>query len=298
MLFKELLEKYASEVESALDELFINVKQNQRHEQDLLLIIINASYTGFWDFPNKKYAPYSFGPGGWINNADLNQQEFFIFYSHYIELKSRNDYFIDYNENKEKRAMFEFLLQLELMIYLKFWESELMLKRLYQLSVLAQGKNYDWHFALNDRDTPQKMIRKKIRDSIMDTCPKYYQLLKTIYQSQIRNAAAHTQYYIVGQHLGFLNSNPPDAPFTQIDFTIWEEKFHKLFLLYQGISKRMYYLSLEYIEKQKGKHYGLQINIPNISSSSDMSFIKHVNVGRTDWMWYTTWSKYYRDHVQ
>lgn len=297
MLFKETLDQYYPEVESALDELFTNVKSNQKHEQDLLLVIINASYLGYLDFSNKKYVPYGFGPGGWHNNADINQQEFFISYSNYIESQSRKDYFKDYDENKEKQATFEFMLQLELMIYLKFWESELMLKKLYQLSTLAQGKDYDWHFTVSDDDSPQLIIREKIRDSIIEKCPKYYSLLKTIYQSQIRNAAAHSKYYIVGQKLGFLNYNLPNAPFDQFDFTVWEEKFHKLFLLYQGVSKRMFYLRSEYIQKQEGKHFGLQINIPNISSSSDMSFIKYVNVGRPDWMWYTTWSKYYRDWV-
>jgi hypothetical protein len=46
-------------------------------------------------------------------------------------------------------------LQVELMVYLKFWESDVILRKLYQLSNLAQAKNYDWHYRLEKDDSRQ-----------------------------------------------------------------------------------------------------------------------------------------------
>jgi hypothetical protein len=294
MLFKEILERFQPEVDLALDELFNAVKSNQTHEQDLLLVNINASYQDYLDKPTTHLSPFVYGPGGWIAFADRTQLDFFASYSMMVRDISREEYFQDYSTNITKQGEYEFLLQMELMIYLKFWESEPTLRRLYQLSTLAQGKNYDWYFKLGKRE---RLIRKKIRDRIQIQCPKYYHLLKDIYLSQIRNAAAHTQFYLIrpNTRLGFTNYKEKVAPLTQIEFYEWGIRFHKLVLLYNGLLERLNNSYLEYIDEQKDKHYGLQIRIPKISLASDMSFIKYVDIGRKDWMWYVIWSKYHNE---
>lgn len=236
MLFSEKLASLRPEVDLAVEELFNTIKRTQTHDQDLLLIEIN----GFFDqrLENTKISPYVFGPGGWIYSSDLTQYRFFDKYRKEIENTPRKNWFSDFSTNTNKQLLYDFTLQIELMVYLKFWESDVMLRKLYQLSNLAQGKIYDWYFSINKDDSRHILIREVIRDPIKNICPKYFKLLKDIYLSQIRNAAAHSQFYVEQGKLGFNNYDPNDfAPLSQIDFEDWEDRFHKLVLMYNALIK-------------------------------------------------------------
>ncbi len=291
MLFWETLLRLKPEIDKTLDELFDVVKSNQQNEQDLLLIIINGFYEKSLE-KNGKLSPFVFGTGGWSYYADSDQYFFYDSYRGTINETPRDKYFKDYDENDKKQAEYRFLLHIELMVYLKFWESEQTLKRLYQLSRLAQNKSYDWQFLLTKDDSRHELIREKIRDGIKNVCPKYYKLLKDIYLSQIRNAAAHSQFYILYQSLGFTNYNPKNAPLTQEKFIDWEDRFHKLILLQDGILKRLNVNHKEYVDKQVDKEFGLEIRATFKGHTRKNTFLKYVTTGsRPDWMWYDNWKK-------
>lgn len=166
------------------------------------------------------------------------------------------------------------------MVFLKLWESDVILRKLYQLSRLAQGKNYDWYFTIKKDDSRHTIIRELIRDPIKTICPKYYKLLKDIYLSQIRNTAAHSQFYIVGKKLGFNNYDPADlAPLTQITFDEWEDRFHNLVLLYNALIRCSQKTYTEYVTEQQDKHFGLQIRITKKDASVKHDWIKYVDTG-------------------
>jgi hypothetical protein len=291
MLFKDTLNNLKPEVDTAVTELFNAVQSNQTHEQDLLLTHINGSYEESLKEYKEKLSPFVFGPGGWIYNADETQYRFYDAYRHTIEEIPRDVYFEDFDSNLKKQFDYDFLLQIELMVFLKFWESEPMLKRLYQLSNLAQGKNYDWYFNMASSGKPHKIIRTLVRDPIKDICPKYYKLLKDIYLSQIRNAAAHSQFYILHKKIGFCNYNKKHSPLTQIDFSDWEQRFHKLILLYNAILYHLNETHKEYVARQVDKEFGLEVRL----TATKSSWIKWVEAGRVDWMWYDTWKKHYKN---
>jgi len=295
MLFKETLDRLRPEVETALDEIFQAVLSKQTHEQDLLLIEINGFYEKDYDTPDVKISPFLFGPGDWGYETDHTQYRFFDFYRRTIISELREDYFKDYDTNKEKQDLYDITLQMELMVYLKFWESDRMLKKLYHLSNLALGKNYDWQFEIVKDDSRNLLIRKSIRDPIKDICPKYYQLLKDIYLSQIRNAVAHSDFYITKTRLGFSNVDPTNhAPLGQIDFKTWEERFHKQILFYNGLIGRFQYFHSQYQKQQEDKEFGLEIRLTKNDGSERKDWIKFVHINRPDWMWYNNWQKYYK----
>lgn len=301
MLFRETLDDLSSEVEEAVDELFQAVKRNQSHEQDLLLVELN----GFHDknIQEVKYSsnlsPFDFGPGGWRYLSDFTQYRFYDFYRRKVISTSRLAYFSDYYQNKHKQNVYDITLQMELMVYLKFWESDVVLTKLYHLSNLAQGKNFDWFFSISKDDSRQILIRTLIRDSIKNICPKYYKLIKDVYLSQIRNAAAHSQFYIAQDMLGFNNYNPSDhAPLSQITFKQWEDRFHKLVLFYSSLIKWSNVTQKEYVSRQSGKHFGLDVRITERDGPEKHKWIKYVDTGgRVDWMWYDNWNKYYKDAI-
>jgi hypothetical protein len=301
MLFKETLTNLTLEVEVALDELFQAAKSNQTHEQDLLLVEINGFYDKKLDSKksNLNLSPFGFGPGGWLYFTNYTQYRFYDIYRREISELPRLEYFTDFKIDQRKQAVYDFTLQLELMVYLKFWESDVILRKLYQLSNLAQGKNYDWYFSITKDDTRHKLIRELIRDPIKDICPKFYKLLKDIYLSQIRNAAAHSQFYIEQGKLGFNNYDPSDhAPLSQITFQEWEDRFHKLVLMYNSLIRCSQKSHAEYIAEQTDKHYGLQVRITKNDGSIKKDWIKYVDSGgRIDWMWYKIWDSHYRDSV-
>lgn len=301
MLFRETLDKLSPEIDAALDELFDTIKKSQTHEQDLLLVEINGFFDEKLEEPGVKkrfnLSPFVFGPQGWVYYADHTQYRFYDYYRRQIVNEPRKDFFKDYDSSLEKQAFYDITLQMELMVYLKFWESDRTLKRMYQLSNLAQGKNYDWYFAISQDDSRHTIIRGLVRDPIKNICPKYYKVLKDIYLSQIRNATAHSDYYITGRKLGFCNHDPNNhAPLTQIDFDEWEDRFHKLILLYNGLIGRFEKYHQEYIQQQEGKEYGLQIRLTERNGNEKHGWVKYfVDPHKADWMWYETWKKHYKN---
>jgi hypothetical protein len=121
-------------------------------------------------------------------------------------------------------------------------------------------------------------------------------LLKDIYHPQIRNAVAHSEFYIVGTTLGFNNYDvAKHHPLTQISFELWEERFHRLILLYNGLIKRFNASLKEYILQQDDKEFGLQIRLTNPDETTETRFIKYVDVNRPDWMWYNHWKKNHKN---
>ncbi len=297
MIFEETILKHNPFVISAVDELFSQAKANQTHENDLLLVVINGFHLG--DNINPEYSPFVFGTGGWEYQADHTQYRFFDRYRTYWVKETRDGFFLDFKTNAEKKLNADISLQIELMIYLKFWESDRILKILYELSLLASGQNYDWYFKIPKVTARHNLIRLKIRDQVKDTCPIYYQLIKDIYKSQIRNAAAHSQYYIIGDTLGFTNhsSNPNEfAPLTQIKFEVWEEKFHKLILFYNQLIGKLQQTQKEFIKEQEGKEFGKQIRLTSKEGSYTTKWIKYFQSSplRKEWMLYETWVKYHK----
>lgn len=295
MLFLETIKKYEIEVETAVNELFTAVQNNQTHEQDLLLVDINGFYQPV-SIGHSKYSPFMFGPQGWEYYTDRAQYDFFDNYRRLIFESPKKEFFTNFHNDKEKQSLFSFTTQIELMIFLKFWESNRTIKKLYQLTNLAKGNNYNWHFEISKDDSMHEIIRLKIRDPLKTICPNFYKLIKDIYLSQIRNATAHSDFYIIDDTIGFNNYNPKNhAPLTQIKFAEWENRIVKLILLFNKLIKHFNDARRGYIGQQIDKEFGLQIRMTESDGTETYRFIKYHEIpGRQDWITYEQWKAQYK----
>ena len=71
----------------------------------------------------------------------------------------------------------------------------------------------------------------------------------------------------------------------EIDFVEWEDKFHKLILLYEGVLNRFQKHHSQYIAKQEGKEFGLDIRMTEKNGSTVNNWIKYETVNQAGWVW-------------
>ena len=267
MIFTETLRKCEKEVSDAVNELFETAFKNQKIDTDLLLIIIHGYYDKkHLEFHKReKLSPYVFGPEH-IGHSLYAFYEFFHFYRAAPISKKK---FLKVMQNKDKKEEMEYqerlALHLELMIYLKFWESDLLLRQLFNLTNLATAKYYDWDSILSYTRRP--FIRNHIQAPIKDICPKFFQLIEDTYSTQIRNAIAHSKYYFLGRNLQLANKDDQEYYiYANIPFDDWEVRFHKTILFYNFIIGNIQKYDKLYQDEVKDKHFGLSLSTPRLNN--------------------------------
>lgn len=174
-------------------------------------------------------------------------------------------------------------LNLELLIYLKFWESDLLLRQLFNLTNLASGKYYDWDFILEY--SRRKLIRNQIQNPLKDICPKAYKLIDETYSSQIRNAIAHSKYYFMGRNIQLANKEENEHyELHNIPFDDWEIRFHKTLLFYNFIIGNLQKYDKLYQAEVSDKHFGLPLSTPRLTN---------LGLRKTQWAKYDdTWNRW------
>ncbi len=260
MLFRDILIKKNHDLEPEFDKLFNDILNNQSHEGDLLLVQVNGFYypgAKYWDnIPNKD--PYMIGMGS-EGHSDRCHYNFIDLY------RSASIYKLTYPEYLNEVAFSEermeeikkleqkesWSIQLEMLIYLKIWEADLFIKKLYQTTLISQGLAYDWHFKIaeSNRDNNatgkrEDIIRNKIRDILMGKYPLIYSAIKNAYKTQIRNSIAHSRYFHSGRHIHLNNylKNDPASQLEVISFDNWIDIFHDTMAIYNqliGFSNRI-----------------------------------------------------------
>jgi hypothetical protein len=151
----------------------------------------------------------------------------------------------------------ETTIQLEMLIYLKFWEADMIIKKLYQFVRILQGQDYDWYFKIdnssrgnvNSTGKRQDIIRSKIREPLKNISPILYNIIKETYKTQIRNSIAHSNYSFLNRVIGLNNyiEKDPASQLKRISFDEWINIFHNTLVLHN-----------EYINMNNtiNKHYG------------------------------------------
>jgi len=294
MLFLETLNQYQAEVSKAISDLFESAFKNQTHPQDLLLLMENGFIVNRDIQPIKgvKLSPYVVGPDseGW---SARTQYEFYHSYRQNV-----NEHRAEFIQEASKMGSMENKVEyssmhIELMIYIKFWEAEKILKTLYQLSRLSRGLDYDWEFKVDQyKDGRQGLIRDEIRDSVKAVIPTFYNLVKDIYMSQVRNAIAHSQFAFIGRNLN-LNNKHLSKFYTlrNLTFEEWEVIIHKVILFYNELiyQEQVYYKI--YSDKSLPMHYGLPLRTPKSKETLIHPFYKYVQE-EDRWSWYANLSKH------
>jgi hypothetical protein len=234
MIFRDLILELKDNVGAAVEELFSTAAKNQSHPQDVLLVDQHGFFND--DLAGPTSDKYFIGPDQ-IGFSEATFYEFIDWYrrSHIFDL---NGFKEQVKEDKDTAMQEKLTIQLEQGIYLRFWEADSILKQYHQLASLAIGQPYDWHLKIpsNPREgSRQELIRKEIRNRVQSICPGFYRMVKDNYIPQVRNAIAHSQFYIMGDMIRFLNySLDPAAhsPLAGYSFDEWYRMFHTTLLMH------------------------------------------------------------------
>ena len=288
MIFNDLIQELNEDVRNAVDELFNAAWTNQSHPQDLLLVDQHGYFCNV--LASVPENPYVIGPG----EIGFGEDTFYKFVDWYR--KSHVCDKIKFEEQIQKDEKLqnqeELVVQLEQSIYLRFWEASSLLKKYCQLSALACGKPYDWHLNIpvdsRQRGSKSEFIRKKIRNQIKDICPRFYELVKSNYISQIRNAIAHSQFYIIVRGMDFLNySKDPaaHAPCKGLTFDQWYRMFHTTLLLHNETIRAFSEYREHYKRKtlKDGNRISILITAPDSPAQYENLGILH---HRDEWIWH------------
>jgi hypothetical protein len=275
MLFKDKLNFNAQKLQQEFSLLLDTLFKVQSHNGDLLLTYENGFYNPEvheWGNLEEKFSPYVIGLSQEGHSANLHYDFIHKYRTNAIVPFTHVEYLknIEWSEEKQKDidTLIEYesyTIQLEMLIYLKIWESDTFIKRFYQIAKLINGEPYDWHFRIQEsnRDKSatgkrEEIIRKKIRDTFQNQFPNIYEAFKLSYKTQIRNSIAHSKYSFLGRniHLNNYVKEDPYAPLHGLTFDEWVDIFHSTMIIYSE------YIGLfEEVNKVYGKNAKLHNNI-------------------------------------
>ncbi len=256
MLFEDILIAQEPPIKADFCRLVDTALKNQQHPGDMLLWYNNGTYDkDVLNFkhpdPKQTYSPYVIGQHE-VGHSEHTHYRFIHQYRTAYLNKSHANYIKEleypggvYNEDHSKKVdslteYEETTINLEMLVYLKFWESDSIIKKLYELVLLAHGESYDWHFkfpkTLKDKSSDEKreqVIREKIRDRLGDF-PDVKRAIQESYRPQIRNAIAHSRYAMQGRSIQLHNYfvNDPYSDIKVLTFDQWADRFHKTMILY------------------------------------------------------------------
>ena len=278
MIFIEKINERGVILHSAFDKLFDLVIKNQVHPGDLLLVnengFYNPEFTKNNNFGNE-ILPYTIGP----NNEMYSEQTHFDFIDSYRKTYecqfTYNEYLNKIKWNPEESDNIDKLIfqeglsiQLEMLIYLKIWESDLFIKRLYQLVRLSSGIEYDWEFKISESNREKnctgirnEIIRKKIRDKLKLTIPDLYYSIKKAYKTQVRNSIAHSNYSILDRNILLNNYIEGDVIniLISLNFDEWIEIFHETMILYNEYVGFLNKVNSYYVELAKSNNNKIEV---------------------------------------
>lgn len=284
MIFKDLLDQHTRIIRPLFDTLHHLAGENQSHGGDLLLVHQNASYREevlTWDNIPERLSPYTIGTGETGHSALTHHSFIGEYLSKELSSITLQEYLTKFND-KSSRGKIEVLekdesytIQSEMLIYLKIWESDTVIKEFYQITRLVLAEPFDWHFKVSTyaRDntatgTRESILRLMIRDRLKELIPGLYDLLKEIYIPQLRNAIAHSQYFIYGRSISLTNydANNPFSQIKSIKFDEWIRIFHKSLVLYTELTRILNQVHVNYslmAEREGSCQIRVSKEIPN-----------------------------------
>lgn len=179
-------------IQNLFQQVFEEAMKNNSGRNELLLVSLNFGYmsdsvslildnlnNSGANYSKQKRLIYDDAHRGWVWDT------FQKFISQYISNSNHND-----SIAPEKQ---EFLIQIEMLIYLKFWESDYILNYLHRFSEILKGNGYHWEEKL----TGYKR-NEKINDIIQNfSANGLKNILAETYKENIRNSIAHSQYSFI-----------------------------------------------------------------------------------------------------
>lgn len=285
MIFKDILNQKTEALSPEFDKLLKLAFKNQTHFADLLLIHINGFYNPeVLLFGPEKLNPHVIGPN--YEGASEHAHYSFIhkYRIGYIHQMSHTEYVKQFvmdewneeisNRNNEIIEAEETSIQLEMLIYLKFWEADMIIKKFYQFVRLLNKQHYDWHFKISEssRDKNctgkrQDIIRVLIRDKLSKHSPYISELIKDTYKTQIRNSIAHSNYSFQGRYIhpnNYIKGNP-HSQLKSLSFDDWIHTFHNTIVLYNEYIHMNNLINEHYAEMANKNNNELEIQVTETS---------------------------------
>jgi hypothetical protein len=249
MLFKDILNQFDNELKPAMEELFQKALESQKHQGNLLLMYLNGWYDKTILEINERnglnVSPYQIGIG-YIGLSDQTHYKFIDEYRKNNISEINSDKYLEYLNKGEKDEFFfktekdEFSFNIETLIYLKIWENDLFLKTWYQFSKIINGEDYEWDFILKDFGngdglmTRPNLIREVLKKVIGNYSPIFKKHAENGYIQQVRNAIAHSNYYLFGRQITLTNFKVGDENnfIEKLTFEEWSKMFHSSIMLH------------------------------------------------------------------
>ncbi len=297
MLFVDIHGKYLADSAAAIRELFITASKNQRHSGDLLLVILEGHYK-----PNKfnfaKLSANAATHGMKLLEYDIEDNDVI-----WPEVETNNvikiiadgynctsSEFIaetqNINDTKDGEKINQYwkhvytVVGLEFLIYLKVWEMDSYIRKLFQISELAIGNGYDWYLETANKTkidpTLHKIAKNELRDRLIKNlktanCNQLALLIEDSFSGNLRNAIAHSQYYLINQNIDLVKYNE----YVTVD--AWLNKLYPLTLaIYKTFIDEVYNTTLPQYVNHADKHMhkvpvmlgdGIIVNLKNRSQS-------------------------------
>lgn len=302
MIFLNLFERYTKVLHKEFQNIFDLCLKNQSHPGNLLLWFLNGFYSEIVannpSQSGEKLNPYCFDPN-WEGYSEQTHYEFIDYYRKTQTYKTKTsfqEHLTNISNTEKKNINLEFVenitIQIEILIYLKFWESDLIIKKLYELTRIINGVDYDWHFKIaeSNRDNKatgkrQDIIRKLIRNKIKAQSPLLSNWITQSYKTQIRNSIAHSNYSILGRNIQLNNyiENDPASRTYNISFDDWYRMFHKILVLHNELIWLKNHVFEHYAKKYLQGEI-IEIQITEIEEKKRYSQLEYrSNV--PDWVW-------------
>lgn len=280
MIFKDIFNKKSKIIHAELNKLMVLAFKNQHHKGDLLLLHINGHFREDLlteEENEQKLNPHVVGPGSSGHSEYTHYQFINKYRATNISEYTYKDYLSEIKWSPDKRQRIEDLsekeihsIQLEMLIYLKFWEADLIIKKLYQLVRLIHGEPYDWYFKVQEssRDTEstgarQDIIRLKIREKLRKHSPVLYNVIKDTYKTQIRNSIAHSNYYFLNReiHLNNFIKEDKHSQLHSVSFDNWISIIHNTLVLYNEFINMNNVINQFYSEEAKKRDGCIPIQV-------------------------------------
>lgn len=257
MLRQESVERYDNEVRIAIDELWDAAFKNQKNENDLALILANGSMNNFPEETLKRLKITNYQIGH--DFVHFRYNTFFDFFMQYKGLRDEDEYQLIHDKQLHNETM----TQMQLLAYMKFWETDLILKRLYNLARLSQGKDFMWNVSQKELNERRTLVKDEIQNPVKDLCPHFFDFIESVYSRQLRNAIAHSQYYILYDSINLTNKE--ESKYYELDsitFEKWDEIFTKVILMHNHMINNFNKNHDFFARKSIQKHNGLLVYFP------------------------------------
>lgn len=206
------------EVETAVNELFQKAKENQSNNDYYLFLCIAQYIKAYEEIDDVNPYTIDYRVDGYNDELRLNTLIDYI--NHQYSFQGANT--VDTG----------FSITLELMMYSHMWESKPVLKQLKRLVDLVESESYNWDIEVPDM-SKHTFIREEIRDKFQAKNLKIHEVITKGYHSQLRNAFAHSDYYLDFEtpKIDLLNYKEPSWQIKNIKFDDWTERFCYTFIL-------------------------------------------------------------------